>query len=132
MPLRRRGGSPAGRWGRARATSGTGGQLSLPLADWWRWRGRGELRRAAVTRPRWRARGHADSGEARGGEAQCAAREARGRSRKVWSAASVSGVVSSPAAAAMARRGEDGDSGWRGGGGELDSLLYARLRVTAG
>jgi hypothetical protein len=82
MPLRRRGGSPAAKWGRARATSGTGGQWSSPLADWWRWRGRGELRRAAATRPRRRARGHADSGEARGGEAPCAAQEAKGWSRE--------------------------------------------------
>jgi hypothetical protein len=59
-----------------------GGQLSSPLADWWCWRGRGELRRAAATRPQRRARGCTDSGEARGGEAQCAAREARGRSRE--------------------------------------------------
>jgi hypothetical protein len=78
MPMRRRGGSPAARWGRTKATSDTGGQLSSPLADWWRWRGRGEHRRAAATRPRRHARGHADSGEARGCEAQCAAREARG------------------------------------------------------
>jgi hypothetical protein len=40
--------------------------------------------------------------------------------------------MSSPAAAAMARRGEDSDSGWRGGGGELDGLLYVWLGVTVG
>jgi hypothetical protein len=33
-----------------------------------------------------------------------------------------------PAAATMARRGEDGGSGWRGGRGELNDLLYARAR----
>jgi hypothetical protein len=82
MPSRRRGSSLAARWGRARATSGTGRQLGSPLADWWRWRGRGELRRAAATRPRRCARGHADSGKARGGEAQCAARGALGGSRE--------------------------------------------------
>jgi hypothetical protein len=80
MPLRRRGGSPAARWGRARATSDTGGQLSSPLADWLWWRGRGVHRRAAATRPRRRARGHTDSSKARGGEAQFTARETRGRS----------------------------------------------------
>jgi hypothetical protein len=47
-----------------------------------------------------------------------------GRSRKVWSAASASGAVSSPAAAAMARRGEDGGSGWRGGGGVENSTAF--------
>jgi hypothetical protein len=82
MPSRRRGSSPAVRWGRARATSGTGRQLGSPLADWWWWRGRGELRRAAATRPRRRARGHTGSGGARCGEAQCVAREARGMSRE--------------------------------------------------
>jgi hypothetical protein len=82
MPLRQRGSSPAARWGRARETSSTGRQLGSPLANWWRWRGQGELRRAAATRPRRRARGHTDSGEARGGEAQCAAREPRGMSRE--------------------------------------------------
>jgi hypothetical protein len=82
MPLQRREISPAARWGRARATSGTGRQLGSPLADWWRWRDRGELRRAAATRPRWRARGHTDSGEARGSEAECAAREAQRISRE--------------------------------------------------
>jgi hypothetical protein len=82
MPLRRRGSSPAVRWGRARATSGTGRQLGSPLTDWWRWRGQGELRRAAATRPRRRARGHTDSGEARGGEAQLKPREARAMFRE--------------------------------------------------
>jgi hypothetical protein len=82
MPSRRRGSSPAARWGRARATSGTGRQLGSPLADWWRWRGRGELRRAAATRPRRHARGHTGSGKARGGEAQCVAREVREMSRE--------------------------------------------------
>jgi hypothetical protein len=82
MPSRRRGSSPAARWGRARATSGTSRQLGSTLADWWWWHSRGELRRAAATRPRRRARGHADSDEARGGEAKCAAREACGRSRE--------------------------------------------------
>jgi hypothetical protein len=33
-----------------------------------------------------------------------------------------------PAAAAMARRSKDGGSGWCGGGGEVDGLLYARAR----
>jgi hypothetical protein len=46
----------------------TGGRLSSPLADWWRWRGWGDLRRAAATRPRRHARGHADSGEGSGGQ----------------------------------------------------------------
>jgi hypothetical protein len=68
------GSSLAARWGRTRAARGTGMRLGSPLADWWRWRGRGELWRAAATGPRWRARGRTDSGEARGGEAQCAAR----------------------------------------------------------
>jgi hypothetical protein len=36
-------------WGRARATCGTGVRLGSPLADWWRWRGRGELRRGRAT-----------------------------------------------------------------------------------
>jgi hypothetical protein len=50
--------------------------LNSPLADWWRWRGRGDLRRAAAARPQRYAHGHADSGEARGGGGQCAAMEA--------------------------------------------------------
>jgi uncharacterized protein (DUF2252 family) len=63
------------RWDRIRATSDTGGRLSSPLADWWQWRGRGDLRRATATRPRRYARGHADSSEARGGGGQRAAME---------------------------------------------------------
>jgi hypothetical protein len=76
MPLRRWGSSPAARWGRTRATCGTRVRLGSPLADWWRWRGRGELRRAAATGPQRRARGRSDSGDTRGDAAQCVAREA--------------------------------------------------------
>jgi hypothetical protein len=53
-----------------------GGRLSSPLADWWRWRGRGDPRRAAAARPRRYARSLANSGEARGGGGQRAAMEA--------------------------------------------------------
>jgi hypothetical protein len=76
MPLRRRGSSPAARWGRSRSTNGAGVRLGSPLDDWWRWRGRRWLQRVAVTRSRRRARGHPDSGEAQGGGGQCAAIEA--------------------------------------------------------
>jgi hypothetical protein len=75
MPLRRRGSSPAAMWGRTRETCGIGVRLGSPLADWWRWRWQGELRRAAATGDRRRARGLAGSGEARGSAAQCVARE---------------------------------------------------------
>jgi hypothetical protein len=82
MPLRRRGSSPAARWGRTKATCGTGVRLGSPLADWWRWRGRGELRRAEATGPRRRAHGLTSSDEARGGAAQCVAWEAQVMSRE--------------------------------------------------
>jgi hypothetical protein len=52
-------------------------------------------------------------------------REVYGRSRKVWSAASANGAVSSPVAVAMALRGKDGGSGWRGGGGD-STTFYTR------
>jgi hypothetical protein len=70
IPLQRQGGSPVARWGRIRATSGTGGRLSSPLAA------------MATTRPRRHARGHVDSNEARGGGGQCAAMEALLMSRE--------------------------------------------------
>jgi hypothetical protein len=62
--------------------SDTGGRLSSPLADWWQWRGRGDLRRAATARPRRYTCGHVDSGEARGGGGQRTAMEALLRSRE--------------------------------------------------
>jgi hypothetical protein len=82
MPLRWRGSSPVVRWGRTRATCGTGVRLGSPLANWWRWRGRGELRRVAAKGPRRRARGLTGSGEVRGGVAQCVAWEAQVMSRE--------------------------------------------------
>jgi hypothetical protein len=69
-------------WGRTRATCGIGVRLGSPLADWRRWRGWGELRRAAAMGPRRRARGRTDSGETRGDAVQCVAREASVRSRE--------------------------------------------------
>jgi hypothetical protein len=64
-------------WGRTGATCGRGGRLGSPLADWWRWRCWGELRRARAAVAGGSTRGGGGSSAARGGASQYAAREAR-------------------------------------------------------
>jgi hypothetical protein len=50
-----------------------GMRLTSPRTNWWWWHGRGRLRRAAAARPRRRAHGSPNSGEARGNVDQRAA-----------------------------------------------------------
>jgi hypothetical protein len=57
--------SPAARWSTATQTSDRDRQLESPAIDWWRWTGRGSLRRAAAAEQRRRARGNLDGGEER-------------------------------------------------------------------
>jgi hypothetical protein len=65
---RRREGSPAAMWGRARATRGTGVQLASPRVDGRWWRGRGEVRRGRTAA----AGGGTHGGSGKGGkEARC-------------------------------------------------------------
>jgi hypothetical protein len=118
---------------RARAGNGSGSSKSSPRTYWWPGLGQRCRRRGSSTAAGGGGRGGAVSGEeaARGG--QGAGRACRASAREAPSNSHGAGVERGKGFGGGAnggRRGEAGGSGWRGGGGELDGLLYARLEVT--